>query len=179
MAKVKIYWEVQNLIIWAICKLILHPSWGTNKHCSWQHTARNDCPKCFFFLLLCLSLSVISTFPHMAACQMWREACQDLMILQMPFFMLDNHSILIDTNCQRLILIQELSVIQHWVINFSWWWGLFAVPNHLSHWEASEADQIALVNTRRNNQHDTSFQWKLSGSHYCLHSKQCLGFLCI
>lgn len=131
------------------------------KHCSCQHTARNDCPECFFLALLFsfCPLSLHPFFTCMAACQMWREAYLDLMILQMLFFMLNNNSILIGTGLPGPYLDTN-RVVCHRALShqFSWWWGSFAIPNHLSRWQPSEADQIALVNTSRQqpSQHELS-----------------------
>lgn len=64
--------------------------------------------------------------------------------------MLHNNSAVIDMGeCLRRIPAQAgLSVTRHWVINFGRWWGSFATPNHLSHWEACGADRKAPANAR-------------------------------
>lgn len=164
--EVKTNWEVcQNLMTWAICKLLLWPSlrctetyWNYKK----KHRAASAQPGMiassvvvFFFFFFSSSLSwfasfVVSlnpAFKRMAACQMWEEPYLDLMILQMPRFMPNNNSVVMDTQLS-VPYLDTNRLVCHPCVESSisaQWWSSFAVPNHLSHWERSEADRSPAV----------------------------------
>lgn len=76
---VKIWWHKQS-----VSSYCTH-AWGaekhieiTKKHCSCQHTARNDCPECFFSCLAFLFLSLKPPSPSILSSHAWLPArCEE------------------------------------------------------------------------------------------------------
>lgn len=96
---VKIWWHKQSVSCYCT------QAWDAQKHIEiTKNSAAAStlpgmiAPSVFFSCFTSLSLFLNPPFTRMAACQMWREAYLNLMILQMPFFMLNNNSVLIDTD---------------------------------------------------------------------------------